>query len=363
MPHSYATLSKRGVCLRAAPVGQGQDAPERAVAVAGSQVKQSTKVVAFALIAGVALAGFSWTQIPRSHRSTDNAYVGADTVPVAAQIAGRVTQVHIKPNSTVQAGELLFELDDRQYRVAVERAQAKLAQARMQAREAQAEVTAAKAEVTRIEHLMGQAGTRLKRAEDLARQGFVSSQSADDARAQVSVEGSSLEAARARVRRAATQVYAKTDEHPAVLAASAELQQALLDLEYTRVTAPATGRVTNLRLTAGTQVQANAPLFVLVAENGYWVDANFKEGELPGIAVGQQAEVELDAMPGTAFKGIVESISPGTGAVFALLPPQNATGNWVKTAQRVPVRVRLTDLANGTALPIGASASVSISVQ
>ncbi len=327
------------------------------------RLKQYTKVIAFALIAGAALAGFTWTQMPTSLRSTDNAYVGADTVPVAAQIAGRVMQVHVKPNSTVAAGQPLFDLDDRPHRMAVERAQARLAQARLQAREAQAELAAAQADVKRVEHLIEQAGTRLKRADDLARQGFVSSQAAEDARAQVSVENSSLEASRARVRRAGTQAYARIDEHPAVLAAHAELRQAQLDLEYTHIVAPAAGRVTNLRLTAGTQVQANATLFVLVAEQGYWVDANFKEGELPGIASGQRARVELDAMPDVVFDGIVESISPGTGAAFALLPPQNATGNWVKTAQRVPVRIRLTGLAAGTALPIGASASVSVIVQ
>jgi membrane fusion protein (multidrug efflux system) len=286
--------------------------------------------------------------------------VGADAIPVAAQIAGRVVQVHVKPNSGVTAGQPLFDLDDRPHRVAVERAQARLAQARLQARETVAELAAAQADVKRAEHLIGQADARLARANELARQGFVSSQAGDDAQAQLSVETASLEAARARVRRVGTGVYPNVEEHPAVLQAAAELRQALLDLEYTRVSAPAAGRVTNLRLTAGSQVQANASQFVIVVENGYWVDANFKEGQLPGIRPELKARVELDAMPGTLFDGIVESISPGTGAAFALLPPQNATGNWVKTAQRVPVRVRLVDLPPDSALPIGASATVRV---
>jgi membrane fusion protein (multidrug efflux system) len=326
-------------------------------------MKKSTKVLLYALIAGAAAAGFYWYQLPKATRTTDNAYVGADTVPVAAQIAGRVTQVHVKPNSTVAAGQPLFDLDDRPHRIAIERAQARLAQARLQAREAIAELAAARAEVARIEHLIEQANAKLARARELSRQGFISSQATDDAQAQLAVETAALEAARARVRRASTQVYGNIEEHPAVLQASADLEQAKLDLEYTRVTAPASGRVTNLRLTAGTQVQAHATQFVLVTENGYWVDANFKEGELPGIRPGQRARVELDAMPGTPFDGVVESISPGTGAAFALLPPQNATGNWVKTAQRVPVRIRLVDVPADQALPIGASATVRVAVR
>ena len=326
-------------------------------------MKRLTKLAIFGVIAMAALAGFAWTQAAKPTRSTQNAYVGADAIPVATQIAGRVTEVHVKPNASVAAGQPLLDLDDRPYRVAIERAQAKLAQARQQARESLAEVAAAEAEVKRIEHLIGQSRTRLARAANLANQGFVSSQNAEDAQSQLSIDVASLEAARARVVRARTTAYADVDKHPAVLSAGAELRQAELDLEYTRVKAPAAGRATNLRLTVGTQVQANAPLFMLVSEQGYWVDANFKEGELPGIAPGQNAEVELDAMPGTVFKGVVESISPGTGAAFALLPPQNATGNWVKTAQRVPVRIRLTELASGAALPIGASANVTVHVR
>jgi membrane fusion protein (multidrug efflux system) len=326
-------------------------------------MKAPVKWTLYVLIAAAAAGGYLFWQQPRSTRTTDNAYVGADTVPVAAQIAGRVVQVHVRPNGNVAAGQPLFDLDDRPYRVAVERAQAKLAQARLQARETIAELGAAQADVKRAEHLITQANARLARASELARQGFVSSQATDDAQAQLSVETASLDAARARVRRVGTGVYADIEQHPAVLHAAAELRQALLDLEYTRVAAPAAGRVTNLRLTVGTQVQANTTQFVLVAENGYWVDANFKEGELPGIRPGQRARIELDAMPGRIFDGTVESISPGTGAAFSLLPPQNATGNWVKTAQRVPVRVRLVDVPPDSVLPIGASATVRVALR
>lgn len=322
-----------------------------------------TKLVLFAAIGAGALAGFAWTQMPTDTRTTQNAYVGADAIPVATRIAGHVTRVHVKANAAVAAGDALLDLDERPCLVAIDRARAKLAQARLTARESVAELAAAEAEVKRIEHLIAQSRVRLSRADDLARQGFVSSQGADDARAQLSVDSASVDAARARVTRARTAAYADVDQHPAVLAAAAELRQAQLDLEYTRVKAPAAGRATNMRLTVGTQVQANAPLFMLVSEAGYWVDANFKEGELPGIVPGQRADVELDAMPDTSFRGVVESISPGTGSAFALLPPQNATGNWVKTAQRVPVRIRLTELAPGTMLPIGASATVTVHVR
>lgn len=326
-------------------------------------MKKSSKVIAIAAVLVAATAGFSYSQRPRDARTTDNAYVGADTVQVSVPLAGTVAALHVKPNEAVTAGQLLLEIDPRPYRIAVERAQAKLAAARRKARETSADVLALEAEQRRLELVVGQSKTKLTRAAELAGRGFVSSATREDAAADVSVEQANLKTAEARLARARVSAVALIDHDPAVLEALAELHQAEFDLERTRVVAPIAGAVTNLRLKNGALVQAGVALFALVAERDYWVDANFKETDLVGIATGKEARVEIDALPDEVFKGVVESVSAGTGAAFALLPSQNATGNWVKTTQRVPVRIRLVDVPAQTRLPVGASANVRVDVR
>jgi membrane fusion protein (multidrug efflux system) len=147
------------------------------------------------------------------------------------------------------------------------------------------------------------------------------------------------------------------------LRAQAAIDQAKLDLEHTHVVAVDDGQISNLSLTAGSLIGVGTPLFALIADNSFYIDANYKETELVGIHPGQPVDIQIDMYPGQQFKGTVESLSGGTGTAFSLLPPQNATGNWVKIAQRIPVRIKFAPTDAEHPLRIGATATVSVQLK
>ncbi|MDE2230310.1 MAG: HlyD family secretion protein [Alphaproteobacteria bacterium] len=280
--------------------------------------------------------------------STDDAYVQADKVTVSADVAGRVVAVEVHDNQPVHAGQVLFRLDDRQYRIAVEHAQAALAAARLRAREALANLAYRQREFDRQQRLFASRVTsqaaldEARNALDVARQqaaGLAPPSPADDAAA----------------------IDAEIERHPLVLEAKAALDQAELDLSHTVVTAPLDGIVTKVNdLPVGEYLNTATPAFALVATGHVWIEANFKETELTHVLPGDAATVSVDTYPGKTFRGHVQSIGPGTGLVFSVLPAQNATGNWVKVVQRVPVRVVIDNPDPARPLRAGMSAEVEI---
>ncbi len=316
--------------------------------------------IALALMALVAILGF--TYLYGRSRSTENAYINADVVNVAAQVSGRVIAVHVKDNQHVHKGDALFDIDPQPFNIALERAQADLAQARQTARQDNAEVAAARAQVEQTETDLANARNTYTRDKELVAQHFLSQQALDDAQTRMQALQAALEQARAKLTKALS-APVKTDERGDVLKAQAAIDQAKLDLEHTHVIAAQDGQISNLTLTAGSLVGVGAPLFALIADNSFHIDANYKETELPGIHPGQDVDIQIDMYPGQHFKGTVESISGGTGTAFSLLPPQNATGNWVKIAQRVPVRIKLAPTDAEHPLRIGATATVSVQLK
>jgi membrane fusion protein, multidrug efflux system len=316
--------------------------------------------VALALMALVSILGF--TYLYGRSRSTENAYINADVVNVAAQVGGRVIAVHIKDNQHVQKGDALFDIDPQPFNIALERAQADLALARQSARQDNAEVAAARAQVDQAETDLANARNTYTRDKELVAQHFLSQQSLDDAQTRMQALQAALEQTRAKLTKALS-VPVKTDERGDVLKAEAAIDQAKLDLEHTHVIAEQDGQISNFNLTAGSLVGVGVPLFALIADNSFHIDANYKETELPGIHPGQNVDIQIDMYPGQHFKGTVESISGGTGTAFSLLPPQNATGNWVKIAQRVPVRIKLAPTDAEHPLRIGATATVSVQLK
>ncbi|MGE5130030.1 MAG: efflux RND transporter periplasmic adaptor subunit [Sphingomonadaceae bacterium] len=314
--------------------------------------------VVVALLAGGAAIGY-WL-LTRGEVSTDNAYVNADVAQIAALVTGPVTKVYIKDNQFVKKGERLFDIDPRPFEVAVAKAEANLAQAERGARQDGTDVAAAKADVARARAALENDEVQLKRAEDLVARKFLSRQSADDALAKVRTERAALEAAEARLEHAEVKARGGVADSPDVRAARAVLAQAKLDLSHTVVDAPDDGWVSNMTLAAGTIVTADNPLFALVRAHSFWIDANFKETELHGIRPGEKVDIAVDMYPGRAFRGVVQSLSQGTGTAFSLLPPQNATGNWVKVTQRVPVKVAIDDYDPKYPLRIGATATVTV---
>lgn len=302
------------------------------------------------------------------HMETDNAYVKAHIIAVSAEVAGRVAEVAVRDNQPVADGRLLFRIDPAPFEVAVARANAQLANARTDVETLRAEHRVALADATEAEERIRFLTLQLERQRRLREQGMVREDAYDEAR-------HNLEAARARlaaVQERAARVLAglggdpklPAERHPRVLEALAAREAAALELARTRVHAPAAGTVSNLKLQPGEHVARGVAAFSLIQAGEPWIEANFKETQLAGMRVGQAARVVADAYPGIEWRARVSAIAPATGAEFALLPPQNATGNWVKIVQRVPVQLAIEPeeraAADRPALRAGMTVSVSV---
>jgi len=323
------------------------------------QLFQNKKLLGIAILVVVLIGASVYFYLARNTRSTENAYINADVVNVASLVAGRVIAVHVKENQSVHKGDALFEVDPEPFSIALKRAQADLVLARQSARQDNAEVALARAQVQQSESDLGNARSVYFRDQELLKKHFLSQQSVDDAKTHLQDFQSSQDQAHAKLTKALS-VPAHAEERGDVLKAQAEIEQAKLDLEHARVVAAQDGQISNFTLTAGSLVGVGVPLFALIAQDSFHIDANFKETELVGIQPGQEVNIQIDMYPGQHFKGTVESLSGGTGTAFSLLPPQNATGNWVKIAQRVPVRIRFLPLDAEHPLRIGATATVSV---
>ena len=310
-----------------------------------------------------ALAGWRWWLHGQRYASTDNAYVNTDRAEIAAQVGGPVLSLHVAENQRVRRGDPLFDIDPANYQAAVAKADAQLALARQTVSQQSAAVDAARAQVVQREAELANAQSNNRRTSRLVSRGFLSPQGGESTRTQSQTAAAALQAARANLQQALSTLGDAQQPNATIQAAEAALRQARLDLDRTHVVSPANGVVTNLGLRPGDVVQAGAPLFVIVSDTHYWVDANFKETELAGLRPGRPAEIEVDMYPGRIFHGVVDSISGGAGTAFSLLPPQNATGNWVKVTQRVPVRIRVLDPDAGHPLRVGTTANVTVSLR
>lgn len=294
------------------------------------------------LVAVVLLSTAAWKLLHRGGVSTDNAKVEADVTVLSARVGGAVRRINTKDNAVVRAGDVLVEIDDADYAIREAQAAAELDAARAQAAAADAQGLergghrpGAMAAVERAQAELDKARADLARAVELRKAEAVTAEREEVVRLAVDVAESALRKARADLA-AAT---ANADlSHARVRAAEAALEQARLQRSFTRITAPADGTVSRLSARVGQLVSPGQPVAQLVPDDVYVV-ANFKETLLSGIKPGQPAVIRLDAYPGLALTGKVESISGATGARFSLLPPDNSTGNFVKVVQWVPIRI------------------------
>lgn len=278
-----------------------------------SKTSQRQLLVASIIIL-LCFGGIYWLYNQR-YVSTDDAYINANIVEIASRVSGQIAHINIENNQFVKQGDLLFQIDPEPFKVAA---------------------TKARAQVLMSEAEWQNTSINTKRVLALVKVNAMPKQTKDDQTAKLQATFAALELAKAG------------------------LQQAELDLQYTQVRAATNGWVTNLTLREGNVVTANQPLFALVSNAEYWVDANLKETELQQVRVGQKAEITVDMYPHHIFKGEVVSISKGSGAAFSLLPPQNAVGNWVKVTQRVPVKIRVTNPEAQFPLRVGTTATVTI---
>ena len=315
-----------------------------------------------ALAALVALIVYLFTG---RYEGTDDAYVQAASVAISSNVPGRVQELDVRDNQAVRKGELLFKLDPAPFQIAVEEAGAQLAAARLRVDSLKASYRQRQAEVASARETLEFQQREAQRQQRLLTSG-VSSQ------LQVDRAVHALENARAQLAAAQQQLGAELaslggnpdiapDQHPMVQQAQAALDRARLNLSYTAIRAPSDGVVTRVeQLQVGTYIAAAAPVFALVSTHDVWVEANFKENQLTYMRVGQRASVKVDSYPGRIFEGTVASVSPGTGSQFSVLPPEIATGTWVKVVQRLPVRIELRQLDPRYPLHSGLSATVSV---
>jgi membrane fusion protein (multidrug efflux system) len=299
------------------------------------------------------------------YQSTDDAYVQAAQMVISSNVAGRVSEIDVHDNERVQKGAVLFRLDDAPFRIAVQEAQARLGSARLEVEALQATYRQRLAEVRGADETLAYQQREYDRQNGLLASGIASQVQVNQLRHALDTARQALSSAREELAAVAANLggdaNTSIEDHPNVLQARAALDRALLNLSYTVISAPEDGIVAKVeQLQVGNYINASSPLFALIATQDVWVEANFKESQLTYMRPGQAATVKIDSYPGKIFHARIVSLSPGTGAAFSMLPPENATGNWVKVVQRLPVRLAVPDAPAALPLRAGLSADVTV---
>ena len=296
--------------------------------------------------------------------STDDAYIQSARVDISTEVSGRILKINVRDNQHVKKGDELFELDTPRFQIAVQDARAQLAAALLKVPALKAAYRQRLADEAGAKSTLAFQQRELERQTQLQAQGISSRTQLDQARTNFQSGQQQLAATEQQTASALADLGGNADATPeslpVVRQAQATLDRALLELSYTVVHAPMDGVVAKVdQIQVGDHVNAATPLFALMSDSNMWVEANFKETDLTHMRPGQKASFSVDAYPGKTFSGIVLSTSPGTGSSFSLLPPENASGNWVKVVQRLPVRLSIEDDKN---LPLAAGMSVDAQV-
>ena len=328
--------------------------------------KSRRRVLLMLALPGLLLAGAAaWWLTSAAVESTENANLHQVRLSVASDLSGRVVKSGIAELRPVKAGDLLFQVDPQPYQLALADAEAALQNARLATEQLKVAYQSAEAQAKLAADDAAYRDSELARQKALQTRGVATETALEDATYQARRAREQLNVAEQGVANALAALGGNasiaTDDHPRVQAAKVAVERAAYNLKLTEVRAPADGIVyQSTAFREGQMVAAGTPLFTLVQTGGAWVDANFKETQLTDIAVGQRVEVVFDIQPGKTYGGMVEAIGAGTGAEFSLLPAQNATGNWVKVSQRVPVRIKLDEPMAVSHLASGASAEVTV---
>ena len=316
-------------------------------------------VPAVAVVSG----GHYWVKNTR-YISTENAYIKSHHLAISSDINGRAVRVLVRENDVVEQDDLLFELDAEEHRIEIAKAEAELAMIRNNLNALRAEYRTAEAELKDAQQEAGYYRRVFQRQKKLIERGVASRAKYDAAerklaQAQQSTRtiGQKIQQVRAKL---GGQLDMPAEKHPMFLEVLARRKQAELNLRRTRISAPAGGIVGKVSLQVGEYVKKGNAVIPIVQAGEIWIEANLKETQLTYLRTGQTAQVIIDAYPNHQWKAQVSSISPSTGAELSVLPPQNASGNWVKVVQRVPVRLEIED--NQSDLPLRAGMTVSVSI-
>ncbi|MBG1231382.1 HlyD family secretion protein [Aestuariivirga litoralis] len=322
-------------------------------------------VVPLLVIAGVGL----WYLHGGRFAETENAYVQSSMTLVSPEVSGIVKQVTVSENQPVKAGDVILRLDDAALKVALDRAQAKLDQVKIDFAGLKASYDEKLSEIESARTRSEFAEKSLTRQTSLTAKNFAAESTLDDATQAATLAKQQIALLQLNLQQIVQSLggdpNAALEKFPAYLSAQTDVAQAELDLTHTEIKAPADGYVSKLPsigayVIGGPAAVAATPSFALIASNNLRVDANFTETEITYVKPGQDVDITVDTYPGITWKGVVDSLSPATGAAYAVIPAENATGNWVKIAQRVPVRIKLVPQDGQPQLRLGMSAYVSI---
>jgi len=345
--------------------GAGAAARETPVAVDGRSRGERLRLplLIAAPVIAVLVALFVYLHGGR-YESTDNAYFQSGLGAVTANVSGPVVAIAVRDNQAVHRGDILFRIDPAPFQAAVDEAAAALADARTQVSSLQANYAQGQAELKAAQDQLAYADREAARQKALLAEGISSQAQYDQARLAAQTAEQGIETARQKNASVAAtlsgRVDGPADAQPAVKKAAAALERARLNLGYTVIRAAQDGIVTKVdQLQPGDYVTASKPVFTL-AGTRIWIEANFKESQLDHMRVGQKATIKVDAFPDLKLTGRLRTFSPGTGNSFALLPPENATGNWVKVVQRLPVEFDLDAIPQGVPLHAGLSVEVTV---
>lgn len=284
-----------------------------------------------------------WLFIWQHEESTDDAYVNGNVVQVTPQVSGTVAQINVEDTDTVKAGQTLVILDENDAKLAFERARNELINALRENRQLTANTRQFDAQVLLSSTQLAKAQTDLQRRERLAGTDAISAEELSHAREAVLSAQAQLTAAKEQAKAAKALIgNSSIDQQPAVQTAASHLKTAWLTLQRTHLRAPVEGQIARRNVQVGQRIEPGSPLMAVVPLNDLWIDANFKESQLANLRIGQPVTIKADIYgKKVTYSGKVMGLSAGTGSAFSVLPPQNATGNWIKVVQRVPVRISL----------------------
>ncbi len=312
-------------------------------------------------------AGVGYWMYIHIHVSTDDAYVAGYVGVIAARVPGRVAKIMVDSNQHVTPGQVLLTLEPQDYENAVAQAEGNLGRLRQDLAQAYVRVATAKTKVPQAEANFHMAQLDKSRYTSLFERRTIPKQTLDQVETRYRINQAEVTKSQRELNESLAAIGGSTgiplEDQPAIKEAKAKLEQARLNLGYTKITAQIEGYITKRQVEVGNWVQPGQPLMMLVPlkSSQLWIQANYKETELTHVYLGQPARVRVDMYPGVEFKGKVDSIMAGTGSAFSLLPPENATGNWVKVVQRIPVKITLLPpLPDNRPLRLGMSTEVTI---
>ncbi len=309
----------------------------------------------------------SWYAQSGRYVTTDNAYIKTPVIAVSPSIDGRVVDVAVRENQTVKKGDLLFRLDPKPHQIQVRMTDSRLAAVRYDIETMRADYRQTLSEIAEAQINVDFYKRQFDRQKKLQRAGVTTSARVEQVEFDHNASRQRLAALRQKIRKVLAGLGGDPNQvieaHPLYLQAQADHDAALLNLAFSEVRAADQGTVTRLRMESGEWVEEGKPVFGLIAGGEIWIEANLKETQLTHVRVGQQVTFEVDAYPGQELRAKIHSISPATGAEFAVLPPQNASGNWVKVVQRIPVRLEIEQDATTPPLRAGMTASISIDTE